>query len=110
MRHFPAYRPSLRILLAIGLLGATGCGASVGSVTGLVTYNGGPLKGGSVTLIPMDGSGESFSGQIQEDGKYTIERIKSGKYKVCVETSSLKPAAQGMGSYGGAKGRPNWWR
>lgn len=79
--------------LAVGLALLAGCGQSPATLTGKVTYKGAALKGGNVILIP-DGSGETFSAQIQEDGTYKFEQLKSGKYKVCVETDSLKPQRQ----------------
>jgi hypothetical protein len=86
----------------------TGCSQPVGSVTGKVTYNGKPLKGGSVTFVSDEG-GQSASGEIGETGTYTVPKILGGKYKVCVDTSYLSPTQQVGGGYtgsGGSKGRP----
>jgi hypothetical protein len=69
---------------------AIGCGPSFGSVSGTVTYNGKPLKGGYVTFVSTSGR-ESASATIQEDGTYKIPKIATGDYKVCVDTDSLKP-------------------
>jgi hypothetical protein len=78
-------------LLGLGLclIAATGCGSSA-SVSGKVTYKGTPLKGGSVSLVP-DGGGQAVATSIQEDGTYSFPKVRTGKYKLCVETSSLKP-------------------
>jgi len=90
MRPAPVRARALALLVGLTLFGVAGCGPSVGTLTGKVTYKGNALKGGNVTLIPAD-SGETFSAAIQEDGTYTFEQLKSGKYKVCVDTSGLKP-------------------
>lgn len=60
------------------------------SLSGKVSYNGKPLKGGSVSFISTEGL-PSDSGAIKEDGTYTVPNITSGKYKVCVDTSFLMP-------------------
>jgi len=83
----------------------------VGSVTGKVTSQGKALKGGSVCFVSTDG-GVSFSAGIREDGTYTVPELQGGSYKVCVETSSQKPAQSGnqpnygsssSAKYGGGK-------
>jgi hypothetical protein len=89
------------LLIVLGLVAATGCGPSAAKLSGTVTYKGTALKGGSVTFVP-EGSGETFSAKIQEDGTYAIEHIRTGKYKVCVETNSMKPGgASAAAAYGG---------
>ena len=89
MRISPAWGRPLFACFGIALLAATGC-SSNGGLTGKVTYTSFALKGGTVTFIP-EGGGQSFSTEIKEDGTYTMEGIKTGKYKVCVDTSNLKP-------------------
>jgi hypothetical protein len=74
----------------------TGCGRPVGSLSGKVTYQNKPLKGGSVAFVSTDG-GRSFSAALSEEGVYTIPDLQGGEYKVCVETDSHKPPKQ----YGG---------
>jgi hypothetical protein len=62
-------------------------------VTGKVTYQGKPLKGGSVSFVSTEGR-QSFASGIDEDGTYLVPNLRGGSYKVCVETSSLKPAKE----------------
>jgi len=84
------------------LLGAVGCGAKTAKVTGTVTFNGQPLKGGNVTFARSDGK-PSLTQPIQEDGSYSFDKVDVGTVKVCVETASLKPSgAPGGGGRGGA--------
>jgi hypothetical protein len=56
-------------------------------VSGTVAYDGKPLANGYVTLIP-DGPGETASGQIGPDGRFTLstfapgDGVRPGAYKV----------------------------
>lgn len=91
------------LVIGLVLVAAAGCGPSNAKLSGKVTYKGTPLKGGTVTFIPQ-GGGQTFSTTIDENGTYTFQQIHTGKYKVCVETESLKPAAAKAGAaYGGAR-------
>jgi hypothetical protein len=98
-----------RLAFALFLVGAIavllpGCGRSVGTVTGKVTYNGKALKGGNVSFQSTEGL-QSYSTEIKEDGTYSAT-IQTGSYKVCVETASLKPPATGGGPKTGSSGGP----
>jgi hypothetical protein len=89
------------LVVGLAMMALMGCAPSTGTVSGKVTYNGAPLKGGTVALIP-EGTGMSFSTTINEDGTYSIPQVEGGKYKVCVETETLKPGATQRGpTYGG---------
>jgi hypothetical protein len=70
------------------LVSAVGCGG-VSDVTGSVTYNGKPVKTGSVTVRSTDGT--VFSGPIT-DGNYSVTGIPSGAVTFAV--SSPDPANQ----------------
>lgn len=86
-------------------LAVIGCGAGKGDVTGKVTFKGEPLKGGYVSFVSESG-GPSFTGTINDDGTYLVPNVQAGKYKVCVDTESLK-SSSGQGGPGmtpGAKG------
>ena len=108
MRFSPGSGRCPLVLFGLAVLMTAGCGPSTGRLTGKVTYQGNALKGGNVTLVP-EGSGMSFSTPIQEDGTYTFEQVRSGKYKVCVETNSLKPSSRPSGptypGVGGSRGK-----
>jgi hypothetical protein len=79
----------------------SGCGPSYTRLTGTVSYSGQKLKGGTVTLVPQ-GEGMTVTEKIQEDGTYTFEKIRSGTYRVLIETESIKPPPQtpGIGTDG----------
>jgi hypothetical protein len=70
----------------------SGCSRPVGSITGKVTYKGAPLKGGGISFASTEGL-PTVSGNIKEDGTYIIDEIKGGSYKICIDTSFLKPAS-----------------
>lgn len=85
-----------RIATALALaLALFGCSRPVGSVSGTVTYNGKPLKGGSVIFISLDGN-PGHSADISETGAYSLSKVTAGQYKVCVDTSYLAPQNQNM--------------
>jgi len=81
-------------LVLLAALCLSGCGPSTGSVTGIVTYNGSPLMGGTVTFIHTE-KNQSLIAEIGEDGTYTIDKIPVGPVKIVVETKSLKPPQGG---------------
>ena len=80
------------LLVLLVPLGTSGCGGS-GTVSGTVSYNGKPLKGGNVLFVSPEGK-RSTSATIQEDGSYTAPNIPAGPVTVCVETESLNPAGK----------------
>jgi hypothetical protein len=91
------------LVLPLGLM-AAGCGSSQGTVSGKVTFQGKVVPGGTVSIIPAKGGG-LVSGNIQEDGSYTISKVPVGPAKVTVDTEALKPASasapmQAMGNAG----------
>jgi hypothetical protein len=66
------------------LMAATGCGGRQGSVSGVVTYNGRPLTGGTVVFIGADGK-PSEPATIGPDGKYSATDVPAGRAKVAVD-------------------------
>jgi hypothetical protein len=78
-------------LILLGPLGLSGCGSATATVSGKVSYNGTPLKGGNVTFVSTEGK-PSVSTKINEDGSYTLERVPVGAVSIAVETESLNPA------------------
>jgi hypothetical protein len=64
---------------ALVLAGVTGCGDSLGRVTGKVTYEGTPIAEGQVVFEPTaDGKGNIAAGMIK-DGVYTATEVPPGK-------------------------------
>ncbi len=86
------------------ILTVAGCQRPVGSVSGKVVYKDKALKGGTVSFVSTEGR-QSFATEIKEDGTYSIDRITGGTYKVCVDTSHLKPPSSGPTKSGGSGGK-----
>jgi len=77
----------LPIAVASLLIINAGCSNYGGEVSGHVTLDGKAIQTGHV-IITAD-NGQSATGQINEDGSYTVARPPKGKCKVTVE--STKP-------------------
>jgi hypothetical protein len=60
----------------------TGCGPGRGELKGTVTYQGKPLRTGTVTVF--GGDGMPRQSQIKEDGSYAIPDIQAGAIKAAV--------------------------
>jgi len=76
----------LSLLLALG--GLLGCGGGLKSVEGLVTLDGKPVEGATVTFSP-EGGGQDAFGVTDSGGKFTLRTVnqsgaKPGNYKVTV--------------------------
>lgn len=66
------------------MIACTGCGPSYGDVRGTVTLNGKPVTKGIV--IFLDETNLPYSGEIQPDGTYSIQKIPAGPVKVYAYT------------------------
>jgi hypothetical protein len=96
-------------VLAAGVLlaGIVGCGPRTGRVTGKVTFNGQALPSGTVSFLSAD-MVRTASGDIAEDGSYTVPNAPVGPVKVMVMT--FRPATPGkmpemhMGEHSGKPG------
>ncbi len=86
-------------VLGTGLALVSGCSKAVGSVTGKVTYNGKPLKSGTISFYTSDKS-YNRGAAIMEDGTYNLPDIFAGEYNVAVETESARP--KNMAAMGGS--------
>jgi hypothetical protein len=77
-----------RFLVLAVLVAALGCGrAGTGTISGKVTLNGMPLKGGRVTYHAANN--QSRMADIQEDGSYTVANVPVGPARITVETEYL---------------------
>lgn len=90
-------RFGLTLAVAAGLF-ASGCGSGgprMGRVSGTVTYQGEPLKAGTVTFIATDTQRPNATGTIEADGSYSLQTSVPGDgavvgdYKVAI--SDLDP-------------------
>jgi hypothetical protein len=80
-------RQTITLAAACLLLGLTGCGKGQATISGTVTFEGKPLKFGSVFMVGEDR--ESHSSEIGADGTYRIEKVPFGNARVVV--SSIDP-------------------
>jgi hypothetical protein len=87
-------------VLLLGSAALTGCGGlGGGSISGKVTHQGEPVKGGSLTFSPAaDGKnpGKPVGAEINADGTYSAPSPPAGKNKVIYsapvsESAELKP-------------------
>jgi hypothetical protein len=71
--------------LTAALAGCTGDGVQRAEVSGTVTFNGQPVKEGSINFFPTDGTKGPEAGGAILDGKYHIPQAKGpvvGKHRV----------------------------
>lgn len=89
-----------KVLLAVSFLTlslfGSGCGPSKGSLSGKVTLDGKPLRGGRVDFDNKSG-GPSATVEINDDGTYSIPVMSGGDYAVTVTTDYLKAGSGGGG-------------
>jgi len=93
----------LLVLLALACI--VGCGG-MKSVNGIVTLDGKPLEGATVSFNPEDGKGEVASGMSNASGEFTLNTrgkpgINPGNYKVTVTKTKASTADLAPG------GKPN---
>jgi hypothetical protein len=85
-------------------LGCAGGNAQVpAKVSGSISYNGQPIKGGSLAFVTADGV--SYGGSIASDGTYSATDLPVGEMVVVVDTEGNNPAKKG--AQGGDAGRRN---
>jgi hypothetical protein len=87
-------------LCLCGMLLAAGCAGGKGVVSGKVSYQGKPVRAGTVSFVPQGGG--VMSSPIEEDGSYTIRNVPVGTVKITVETESARPPALQSGRGGEA--------
>ncbi len=95
-------RCSVSVLCLSALVLASGCGKSTGKVSGKVTLNGQPLKGGGT--VTFEGSKGGVSGTITSEGTYTIVSAPEGAVKITLASG------MGAGDMGGAETDPSKMR
>ena len=85
------------VLLALGaalLLAGCGTGGGVESsrtpVAGAVTFDGQPLRGGSITLTSTSDPNLRITAMLQAGGKFQVADAPKGPVQVTVETETLR--------------------
>jgi hypothetical protein len=92
MRLFAAAVPRVvrsgLILAGLLALAVSGCGKKMGTISGVVTYQGKPLPGGYVNFNILGPDGkvlDSKSTGIEDDGSYKIAGVSTGPAKITVQ-------------------------
>lgn len=83
---------SLVLLATVCFLGTSGCGGpeTVVPVSGTITRNGQPVHGLVVSFVPVAATETGVStGETDDDGKYTLTVVKSGKSGAVVGTHKV---------------------
>lgn len=74
------------LLATCWILSAVGCGPSMLTVEGNVTWDGTPVETGTISFLPADGKGPTYGGEIK-GGSYRVEAEKEaalGSKKVAI--------------------------
>lgn len=75
-------RIALSIAVAIGAAAASGCGASGGTVSGVVTLEGKPVERATVSFLSVNGN--VVSATTDASGKYSVDGVPGGATQVTV--------------------------
>ncbi len=97
------------VVAAVCLSGILGCGSGENlpdtmPVTGTITYNSAPIRGGTVTFHPQGDGGNPAFGLVAADGTYALTTYESddgavsGSHKVTVEVFPGQWAAEEDGA------------
>jgi hypothetical protein len=75
--------------LLLVVSGLAGCGSGTNKVEGVVTLDGKPVQGASVSFMPQGGTGQFADGFTDAEGRFTLATsgkagVRSGTYKVVV--------------------------
>lgn len=98
--------PKLRMgIVAVGYLFCIGCGSNLAQVSGRVTLDGEPLRGGdgvhaTVFFQPASGKGATAVGVVDENGNYQLSTgsqsgIAPGEYLVSCSASQIISSPDG---------------
>jgi len=79
-----------------------GCGPATVETSGKVTYEGKPVKGGSLVFAPIENEGKPATCPVGDDGTFSMEGITAGKNKVSYSAPAVE-AAEGEGAHSEAK-------
>lgn len=71
------------------LSGCTKGGSTPSTLSGTVSYNGTPVKGGNIDLHVKEGG--VYHTAINPNGTYSISSLPSGEMAVAIDTESLNP-------------------
>ncbi|MBA2117050.1 carboxypeptidase-like regulatory domain-containing protein [Bremerella alba] len=102
MCRYSTFLPLAVLFASIGLLSGCNADSNLSLVQGIVTLDGKPLPGASVTFQPQPSTmGQTARGRTDETGRYTLkvrskESIVAGEYRVEVKVVNEITNQQGM--------------
>jgi hypothetical protein len=102
LMSFHRFLGSITLLLLLLTLGCNR-GPLPSRVSGKVTKNGSPVKGGTMAFHAKEGG--VYRTAIRPDGTYSITDLPAGQMDVTIETESVKPSKKA--TYGKAKASKN---
>lgn len=73
------------------LMGCTSKRSTNGSISGKLTYNGKPVNGALLRLIPASKEGEEVRIPVTQEGTYSSTGVPAGDYKVVIQGTQLPP-------------------
>ena len=85
--------PLALLLLAAAFLGCSGNKLAPAKVSGNITYDGKPLKAGTLQFHTKEGV--AYDGRISPDGTYSASDLPEGEMVVTVITESPEPRSKG---------------
>jgi hypothetical protein len=107
---------SASVAIIVFALTVPGCGDGLADVTGVVTLDGQPLRGGSgvrgtVYFQPTSGSGAAAVGILDENGKFSLssgskQGVAPGEYSVTCSATQIIPSKQAGGTPSGRRITP----
>ena len=85
--------PLAILVLAVAVLGCSKKSLAPARISGSLSYNGKPIKGGTMAFYGPDGV--AYNAAINPDGTYSATDIPEGELVVTVETESINPNKTG---------------
>lgn len=86
-------RAKMIVLLGVFFI-ASGCGPSIGRVSGQVLFDGKPLPGGRVMFRPADPGANAITAELDEQGRFSVS-LPYGEVSVGVDNRELAPRTRG---------------
>lgn len=104
------------VAVSLFVLTVSGCGSGLARVSGVVTLDGQPLRGGNgvratVYFQPASGTGAAAAGILDENGKYSLSSgsqrgVAPGEYLVTCMATQIIPAKDPGGTPSGRRITP----
>ncbi|NBT14066.1 MAG: hypothetical protein EBS56_10905 [Planctomycetia bacterium] len=81
--------------MAIALAAAGGCGPGLGTVEGMITFEGVPVTEGFVMLYPTNGRYRESASVRVTGGRYRLERVALGEKTLALQDLAIQDASSG---------------